>query len=269
MCTTFSCELPMPPPMRPRPRRLPIEEVPRNLRILITGASGTGKSRIAQRLCQAWDPFDGLAYYAGSIGDRRHAETHVPPCYVHDGTGEGAVQHLQNAQAALREWDARCGMADEKRDCNCVLVFDNLEKDSPIMASSAMGALMTQFRHSVGAIFITQHFSELPPRFRNSARLIIVTSHHNPQTQERVWKEWFRTHYPSFDDFKADLQWYTRGNGALVHWERDHGFFHNNIFYFPNEAELPLVKGKRVGIEGGDYLDVCKEGCAAKKAAAQ
>lgn len=266
-------EMIAPPPPRPRPTLLPCKEIPPEAGIIVIGMTGTGKSRTVQRLCWARAPSDGIVYYAGSSGAMKIAKKYVRPCFIVECGGEDramdGLEHLQHVFDTQQEWDKwrmACGLEDAVRVPDCLTIFDDTGEETAFMKSKLMRTVCTQGRHTMGWIAILQQYAQADVRMRNSAKLVFATRDKNPQSQKKVWEQWFRAYYPNYDDYMNDVSHYAHRRGSLVYWDRGlSDKFEDNIYYFPNEDELPMPPdGWMAGAEDGEYAHTCQRTCEAR-----
>lgn len=188
--------------------------------ILFVGPRRTGKStlvmdilfhireKIYAAVCQT--PTAETAEELGKV---------IPWSCIHDDFDSGKLQSAVNAMKQLvkteRQIAPKMGREPEKRIL--LVLLDDCMADQKNMKQKVIQDIFYNGRHyDLLFINVQQYIMDMPSKLRTNIDIIVSTYDQAPDSQERLWKYFFKTAFPRYEQFKKVYEATTADFRAII-----------------------------------------------------
>lgn len=196
------------------------EEMNPDSTILFVGPRRTGKStlvmdilyhirqKIYAAVCQT--PTTETAEELGKI---------IPWTCIHDDFDSGKLQTAVNAMKQLvkteRQVAPKMGRHPDKRIL--LVLLDDCMADQKNMKQKIIQDIFYNGRHyDLLFINVQQYIMDMPSKLRTNIDIIVSTYDQAPDSQERLWKYFFKTAFPKYDEFRRVYERTTANFRAII-----------------------------------------------------
>jgi hypothetical protein len=143
----------------------------------------------------------------------------IPWSCIHDDFDSGKLQTAVSAMKQLvkteRKLAPKMGRPPEKRIL--LVLLDDCMADQKNMKQKVIQDIFYNGRHNdMLFINVQQYIMDMPSKLRTNIDIIVSTYDQAPDSQERLWKYFFKTAFPKYDRFRDVYQKATSDFRAIV-----------------------------------------------------